>query len=273
MKKKTMPTLRDFVEGIGKASTIIRCDCRDMIAFTGDLTLTLLFICRHPGKIRWRETLYYMDLCGSQALPIVLMICYLMGLILGFQAAVQMQKFGTEIFVADLVGFSILKELGPLMVAMIATGRAGSAFAAEIGTMKVNEEIDALSTMGLSPMRFLVVPKMLAMLVTMPVLTVFGDVAGLLGGMTVGVTMLDLPMVVYYNRTIEVLSPTVFNLGLVKSVVFAFLIAAIGCMRGFQSENDAQGVGRATTSAVVTSIFWVVVADAILTMLFSVLGF
>lgn len=273
MHRKRLPTLRDFVEGIGKASSVISRDCRSMVAFSGALAETLLKVCRHPGKIRWRETLYYMDLCGSQALPIVLIICYLMGLILGFQAAVQMQKFGTEIFVADLVGFSILKELGPLMVAMIATGRAGSAFAAEIGTMKVNEEIDALSTLGLSPMRFLVVPKMLAMLVTMPVLTVFGDVMGLIGGMTVGVFMLDLPMVVYYNRTVEVLSPMVFTLGLVKSVVFAFLIAAIGCMRGFQADNDAQGVGRATTSAVVTSIFWVVIADAVLTMLFSILGF
>jgi phospholipid/cholesterol/gamma-HCH transport system permease protein len=268
-----MNSIREFVEKIGATSQHIGKDMRDMTTFIGDMSKVSVYIMRHPGKIRWRETFYYMDLCGSQALPIVLMICYLMGVILGFQSAVQMRKFGTELYVADLVGFSILKELGPLMVAMIATGRAGSAFAAEIGTMKVNEEISALETLGISPSRFLVVPKMVAMVIVIPVLTVFGDIIGLIGGFTVGVTMLGLPPVAYYNRTVAVLSPLVFSLGLVKSVVFALLIAIVGCMRGFQSDCDAQGVGRATTSAVVTSIFLVVIADAILTILFSFMGY
>ncbi|MFA7231917.1 MAG: ABC transporter permease [Victivallaceae bacterium] len=268
-----MHAVREFIDKIGSASEHIAIDVRDMIIFLGDLAKVIAEVVRHPRKVRWRETFYYMDMCGSQALPIVLMICYLMGLILGFQAAVQMRKFGTELYVADLVGFSILKELGPLMVAMIATGRAGSSFAAEIGTMKVNEEISALETMGFAPSRFLVIPKLLAMLIVMPVLTVFGDVIGLVGGLTVGVTMLGLPTVAYYDRTLEVLTPMVFALGLVKSVVFAFLIAVVGCMRGFQSDSDAQGVGRAATSAVVTSIFMVVVADAVLTILFSLMGY
>jgi phospholipid/cholesterol/gamma-HCH transport system permease protein len=214
-----------------------------------------------------------MDMCGSQAVPIVLMICFLMGVILGFQASVQMRKFGTELYVADLVGFSILKELGPLMVAMIATGRAGSAFAAEIGTMKVNDEISALETMGFAPSRFLVIPKMLAMVIVSPALTVFGDVIGIVGGFVVGTTMLGLPLMAYYNRTVEVLYPMIFILGLVKSVVFALIIAVIGCLRGFQSECNAQGVGRATTSAVVTSIFLIVIADAALTIIFSLMGY
>ena len=174
---------------------------------------------------------------------------------------------------ADLVGFSILKELGPLMVAMIATGRAGSAFAAEIGTMKVNDEISALETMGFAPSRFLVIPKMLAMVLVAPVLTVFGDVIGIVGGFVVGTTMLGLPLMAYYNRTVEVLYPMVFILGMVKSIVFALIIAVIGCLRGFQAECNAQGVGRATTSAVVTSIFLIVIADAVLTIIFSLMGY
>jgi len=244
-----------------------------MFEFTGDLTLAVCYAVRHPRKIRWRETLYYMDMCGSDALPIVALICTLMGLILGFQAAVQMQKFGTDIYVADLVGFSIIKELGPLMVAMIATGRAGSAFAAEIGTMKVSEEIDAMKTMGFVPSRFLVIPKLLAMLLVIPILTVFGDLAGLFGGFIVGWVKLDIPPVAYYSRTILVLTPMTFFMGLVKSVIFAFLIAVVGCMRGFDASSDAQGVGRSATSAVVSGIFLVVIADAVLTILFSTIGY
>jgi phospholipid/cholesterol/gamma-HCH transport system permease protein len=262
-----------IIEHIGQVAWEFFLDSIDMVRFIGELFYTTLLVIRHPRMVRWKETLYYMDMCGSKALPITIIICLLMGLILGFQAAVQMHKFGTDIFVADLVGLSILKELGPLMVAMIATGRAGSAFAAEIGTMKVAEEIDALKTMGFSPHRFLVIPKMLAMVCVMPVLTIYGDLAGLFGGFVVGVTMLGLPPVSYFNRSVLVLSPVTFSLGLVKSVVFAFIIAMVGCMRGFQSANDAQGVGRSTTSAVVTSIFWIVIADWFLTMIFTMMGY
>jgi phospholipid/cholesterol/gamma-HCH transport system permease protein len=214
-----------------------------------------------------------MDMCGSDALPIVTMICFLMGLILGFQTAVQMHKYGGDIFTADLVGFSITKELGPLMVAVIATGRAGSAFAAEIGTMKVSEEIDAMETMGLVTSRFLIMPKMIAMIMVIPILTVFGDIAGLFGGFLVGWLKLGIPPVAYYNRTILVLTPMTFVLGLVKSAVFAFLIAAVGCMRGFEAGSDAKGVGRSATSAVVSGIFLIVIADALLTFLFTTMGY
>ncbi len=264
---------RELVEKIGIASASVFRDMIEMVCFVGDLSKVSWRVLRKPSQLRWKETLYYMDMCGSQAVPIVLMICFLMGVILGFQAAVQMRKFGTELYVADLVGFSILKELGPLMVAMIATGRAGSAFAAEIGTMKVNDEISALETMGFAPSRFLVIPKMLAMVIVSPVLTVFGDVIGIVGGFVVGTTMLGLPLMAYYNRTVEVLYPMVFMLGMVKSVVFALIIAVIGCLRGFQAECNAQGVGRATTSAVVTSIFLIVIADAVLTIIFSLMGY
>lgn len=261
-----------MIEYVGEASVRIGHDCVNMLSFVGELAAAIYEAVKRPHKIRWRETLYYMDMCGSDALPIVTMICFLMGVILGFQASVQMHKFGTDIFVADLVGLSIVKELGPLMVAMIATGRAGSAFAAEIGTMKVSEEIDAMETMGFVPSRFLVMPKVIAMVTMIPLLTVFGDIVGIAGGFVVGNLKLELPLVAYYNRTIIAITATSFLFGLIKSVVFAFLIAGVGCMRGFEAQTDAQGVGRAATSAVVSSIFLVVIADAILTMLFSMVG-
>lgn len=274
MLKSAKPNpIVDMLDKIGSAAAIISADVHFFICFLGDLAKASARIIRHPGKLRVKDMFYYMDLCGSQALPIVLCICYLMGVILGFQFALQAQKVGAEVYVADGVGFSILKELGPLMVAIISTGRAGSAFAAEIGTMKVNEEISALQTMGFSPVGFLVVPKLLAMLITMPLLIVFGDFAGLLGGFTVGITMMKLTPAVYINRTLEVLLPSTLTMGVLKGLVFATIIALIGCMRGFQSSSDAQGVGRAATSAVVSSIFLIVVADAILTRLYTLWGY
>ncbi len=245
---------------------------RDLIAFIGAVGSEFWRELRHIRRLRIREIWYYFDLCGRQSLGIVLLICALMGVVLGLQAAIQMRKFGTELYVADLVGFSILKELGPLMVAMIATGRAGSAFAAEIGTMKVDEEISALATMGLSPIRFLVIPKLIAMLAAMPLLTIFGDAAGLLGGMIVGVTWLELPAAAYWNRSVEVLMPATFITGLVKSFVFAVLITLAGCRKGFEASSDALGVGRGATDAVVSSILLVVVADMVITVFYSIFG-
>ena len=210
-----------------------------------------------------------MDMCGREALLIVSLICFLMGLILGFQSAVQMQKFGASIFVADLVGLSILRELGPMMVAMICTGRVGSSFAAEIGTMKVNEEIDAMITMGINPTKFLVIPKILALCAVMPLLTVVGDFFGIIGGLVIGMVQLDLPFQIYYERSIQVLGPFDLIQGVIKSFVFSILIGGVGCLRGLQSTPDAQGVGRAATSAVLSGIFLIVFSDAIMTMIFT----
>jgi phospholipid/cholesterol/gamma-HCH transport system permease protein len=274
MEKSAGPNpIVEMFDKIGKAADIIAADFYFFVCFLGQFAIAVKQIVRHPSKLRTKDMFYYMDTCGSQALPIVLCICYLMGVILGFQFALQAQKVGAEIYVADGVGFSILKELGPFMVAIICTGRAGSAFAAEIGTMKVNEEISALQTMGFSPVGFLVVPKLLAMLITTPLLIVFGDFAGLAGGFTVGITMMGLTPVSYIDRTLEVLVPSTLAMGVLKGLVFATIIALIGCMRGFQSKSDAQGVGRATTSAVVTSIFLIVVADAVLTRLYTLWGY
>ncbi len=242
---------------------------RETVSFIGELAAALWQAIIAPHRIRWRETFYYMDMCGSDALPISTVICYLMGLILGIQGALQLQQYGADIFLADGVGLSIVKELGPLMVAMICTGRAGSAFAAEIGTMKVGDEIDALTTMGLVPSRFLVIPKLLAMVIVMPLLTVFGNVVGIFGGMSVAYFKLDIPVFSYIHRTLHAVSAANLGESLTKSVVFAVIIALTGCLRGFQADRDAQGVGRAATSAVVVAIFLVVVADAAITFLFN----
>jgi len=263
------PQIRPAIEYTGEASLKFWKDIINILAIIGEIAEASWFAVRNPRRIRWRETLFYMDICGADALPISCMICYLMGLILGFQASLQMHKFGTDLYVADMVGLSIVKELGPLMVAMICTGRAGSAFAAEISTMKVSEEIDAMVTMGFNPSRFLIIPKLLALVLVMPVLTVFGNVLGIIGGMTVGVFSLGLPVVTYFNRTVLVITPRCFSEGLIKSAVFAILIAAVGCLRGLEAKNDTHGVGSAATSAVVSGIFLVIIADTLMTYLFS----
>ena len=259
-------------EQVGAKTLSFWYGIQSILQFTGELCLALCRAARHPGKIRWGDVLIYMDRCGAGGLPIVLLICFLMGLILGFQAALQLQAFGADIYVANLVGLSVCRELGPLMVAMISTGRAGSAFAAEIGTMKVSEEVDALVTMGLEPSRFLVVPKVLALMTVMPLLTICGDVAGVAGGVVVGIVQLDIPFVSYWNQTVTTLVPWDVLQGLLKSVVFALFIAAVGCLRGLQTRGGAQGVGSSTTAAVVSGIFCIIISDAVMTMIFARLG-
>ena len=246
--------------------------CAAPFEFLGGVALVLPMVFKRRG-IRWRDLYYYFDLCGVRSLLTVIMISMLMGAVMALQAAMQMRKFGTEIFVVDLVAYATVKEFGPLMVAVIAIGRAGSAFAAEIGTMKVNEEISALQTLGIRPEAHLVLPKLLAMLVALPVLTIFGDAAGLLGGMFVGVGYLDLPPSVYFERTFAVLNCPTLMLGIAKGIPFSVLITLAGCYCGFTASGDALGVGRGATRAVVLSIFLITVADAVLAVLYSFIGY
>lgn len=264
MNGDTEKKIHDFFNGVG--SSVL-----DPVLFLGAVSRQLPALFRRRG-LRRRELFYYLDLCGAKSIPVVTLICFLMGAVLGIQAALQMRKVGTEIFVVDLVGFSVLKEFGPLMVAMISTGRAASAFAAEIGTMKVNEEISALETLGINPAAYLVLPKLLAMLIAMPLLTVIGDVTGIVGGMLVGLSV-NIPLQAYWTRTVTVLDSITFLLGVGKTLVFAALITLAGCYCGFKASSDAQGVGRGATSAVVLSIFLVVVADAVITLLYSFIGY
>jgi phospholipid/cholesterol/gamma-HCH transport system permease protein len=255
-------------EQLGGATLKVLSDFRELVVFSGELLLGLRDVLLRPARLRWRETWLYMERTGLDALPIVSLISFLMGLITAFQAAIQLTQFGADIYVANLVGLSIVRELGPLMTAIIAAGRSGAAFAAEIGTMKVSEEVDALTTMGFDRTRFLVTPKVLSMLVMLPCLTLCADLVGIAGGLTVAVLGLDLPVQVYVRQTRIALSIWDVSSGLIKSVAFAILVAGVGCLRGFQARAGAESVGRVTTSAIVAGIFLIIVADAVFTVLF-----
>jgi phospholipid/cholesterol/gamma-HCH transport system permease protein len=216
----------------------------------------------HLQKVRWGDVVSYMKKVGVDGLPIVGLISFLLGLIMAFMSSLQLKQFGANIYVASLVAVAMVRELGPIMTAIIVAGRSGSAFAAEIGTMKVNEEVDALATMGFSPMRFLSVPKVIASLLTVPVLTVFASIFAIMGGLIVGVLGLNLTIFTYIQQTMKAISIFDIVSGLVKSVIFAAAISAVGCQRGFKVRGGAEAVGNATTSAVVTSIFLIIVIDS-----------
>lgn len=256
---------------LGNAAYKFFSDIKNIIGFSGSVMIVIFKIIKNPRKIPIQETLYYIDKTGVDAVPIVSLICFLMGMILGFQGITQMKRFGIDIYVADLVGLGIVRELGPLMVAMICTGRAGSAFAAEIGTMKVSEEIDALTTMGIKPERILVIPKITALIIAMPLLTIIGDIVGIIGGTVVSLLASDITFSVFCNRTLQAIVPANVFESLLKSIVFAVLIASVGCLRGMEAQNDAKGVGRATTSSVVSGIFLIVIADALITFTYPLL--
>jgi phospholipid/cholesterol/gamma-HCH transport system permease protein len=209
---------------------------------------------------------------GVQALPIVSLISLLVGLILAFVGAVQLRKFGAQIYVADLVGIGMVRVLGAIMTGVIMAGRTGASFAAELGTMQVNEEIDALKTLGIPPIEFLVLPRMLALMLMMPLLCFYADLMGLLGGLIVGVNMLNLNLMEYINETRSIVDLTNIWIGIFHGFVFGVLVALSGCFRGMQCGRSAAAVGQATTSAVVTSIVCIVVATAIITLICEVLG-
>lgn len=235
--------------------------------FVGDLTLTLLSLVRHPGCLRLGDLVSYMQRVGVDALPIVALISFLMGLIMAFMSAVQLQQFGANIYVASLVALAMVRELGPIMTAIIVAGRSGSAFAAEIGTMKVSEEVDALITMGFRPTMFLVAPKVIASVLVVPLLAMYSNLFAIAGGLLIGVTALDLTPSAYMIQTMNTLKIFDIGWGFFKSAVFALLIASVGCFKGYQVRGGAASVGKATTSSVVTGIFLVVLVDSILAVI------
>jgi phospholipid/cholesterol/gamma-HCH transport system permease protein len=244
---------------------------RESLSFIGDVSLALARLASGKARFRKAELFFLMKSCGADALPIVCLISLLVGLILAFVGAVQLQMFGAQIYVASLVGIGMVRVMGAIMTGIIMAGRTGASFAAELGTMQVNEEIDALQTMGISPMEFLVLPRMLALTLMMPLLCVYADLMGILGGLIVGVGMLDLGVMEYYNQTVISLNLTHFWIGLFYSAVFGVLVALCGCLRGMQCGRSASAVGTATTSAVVTSIVSIIVATAIITVVCNVL--
>ena len=262
--------VKPFLMHIGDFGCTFGRDCVNILSFVGEVSIAFIYAIFHPRKVRWRETFYYMDSCGSDALPIIVVVGFLLGLVLALQGAIQLIQFGAQDMVIDLVVLALVKELGPIMIAVVATGRAGSAFAAEIGTMKVTEEVDAMITMGFSPVRFLVVPKVLALVIVLPMLTILGDIAGILGGMCITYFKLGISIPETFYKVFELITFPDYMQGLIKSLVFAILIAGVGCMRGFEASGDAQSVGRSATSAVVSGIFLIAVANAIITILFTI---
>ncbi len=267
---KAPPPQTNAVEEIGRATAQLFRDMRVQVAFIGETTEALWYAVTHPHRIRWKDVWYECEQVGANALPIVALISFLLGVILAFQAAVPMRQFGAEIFVADLVGLSILRELGPLMTAILLAGRSGAAFAAEIGTMKVNEELNALTTMGLDPVRFLVVTRILAALLMVPLLSLFANLVGVLAG---GLTMLsfNIPLVTYLKEVDSIVYLKDLMAGLVKTPVFALLIAGIGCLRGLQTETGASAVGISATRAVVSGIVLLVAVDGVFAVIYYIL--
>jgi phospholipid/cholesterol/gamma-HCH transport system permease protein len=257
---------------LGEAVFRQTSDLKFVFSFVGSVCLSVIYVCLHPKSLRTNDTVWSMEKTGVDAVPIVALISFLLGLIMAFMSSVQLRQFGANIYVASLVSLSMVRELGPIMTAIIVAGRSGSAFAAEIGTMKITEEVDALFTMGFDPTRFLVVPKIVATIIVVPFLTLFSDLFAIIGGLVVGIFMLDLTANAYMAQTIKTL--TLFDVfwGFLKSGVFALLITVVGCLRGFQVRGGASAVGRATTSAVVTSIFLIILSDSVFAIILRYWG-
>ncbi len=258
---------------LGTESLAAAGQTRVMLAFLGEAFLSALKLLRGAARYRRADFLLILQECGAQALPIVTLISFLVGVILAYVGAVQLRQFGAQIYVADLVGIAMTREMGAMMAAVIMAGRTGAAFAASLGSMQVNEEIDALTTLGISPMEFLVLPRMLALASMMPLLCVYADLVGVLGGASVGIGMLDLGSVEYFVRSSHAIALNDVLAGLVKSGVFGMLVAVAGCLRGMQCGRSSAAVGWAATSAVVTGIVLIIVSDALLTVIFNLVGF
>jgi len=251
-----------FVQ-LGDATIHSLSQIKFFISFIGSITLSVFKIIKKPALLRVNDTIGHMQTTGVNALPVVALISFLLGLIMAFMSSLQLRQFGANIYVASLVAMAMVSELGPIMTAIIVAGRSGSAYAAEISTMKISEEVDALFTMGFDPTTFLVIPRMIASVIVIPLLTIFSNIFAIAGGLVIGVTMLDLTATSYITQTMNSLKLFEVFWGLSKATVFAVLISGIGCLRGFQAKGGASAVGNAATSAVVTCIFMIVLFDSI----------
>jgi phospholipid/cholesterol/gamma-HCH transport system permease protein len=261
-----------FLQRVGEYALSTGRSTVEFINFIGAAFLAFLKFLAGKARFQRSDLMLFIQQTGAEALPIVTLISVLVGLIFAFIGAVQLMMFGAQLYVADLVGIAMVRVMGAVMTGVIMAGRTGASFAAQIGTMQVNEEIDALQTLGISPMEFLVLPRMLALVLMMPLLCIYSDLMGILGGLIVGVTMLDIDIELYLSQTQKALNLTHFGIGIVHSIVFGVLVALAGCLRGIQCGRSASAVGDATTSAVVTSIVAIVVATAIITVVCNVMG-
>lgn len=267
--KKNIP-YTNFVNLVGTRTIDMISSLKRYITFFGDITIALFKLLLARARLRKIDVLSIVQKSGPEALPIVALISFLVGLILAFVGSIQLAKYGSEIFVADLVGIAMVREMGAMMVGIVMSGRTGAAFAAELGSMKVNEEISAFKTFGISPIEFLVLPRIIALVCMFPLLTVFADAIGMLGGLVIGVGMFDISYEQYINRTLAALNIVQISTGVGKSVIYGVIVACIGCRMGLACENSSSGVGRATTSSVVQSITWIIVADAVFAVIFTI---
>jgi phospholipid/cholesterol/gamma-HCH transport system permease protein len=261
-----------FLARVGNNAVRTSAATVEHVRFLGDMTLTFAQLFKLKARFRAVDLFLLMQQCGAQALPIVTLISFLVGVILAFVGAVQLKQFGAQIYVADLVGIAMIREMGAMMTGIIMAGRTGAAFAAQLGTMKVTQEIDAFTTMGFSPLEFLILPRVIALVLMMPLLCVYADLVGVVGGAVIGVGMLDLSWSTYFRETVGAIDLTDVFGGVFKSSVYGVLIALAGCLRGIQCGNSSSAVGDAATSAVVTAIVAIVVACGIFAVVFYVLG-
>ena len=266
-KKKT-----SLIELIGKSLLDAKVELKNLVTFLGDLIQSAFSLIKGTGRFRFVDLMTYIQDCGPASLPIVSLISFLVGLILAFVGALQLSLFGAQMYLADLVGLGMTREMGALMVGIIMAGRTGASYAAQIGTMNVNSEIDALKTMGFNPMEFLVMPRMLALILVMPLLCLYADFMGMLGGAAVAIGLFDISSTEYWTRTELAVQFKDVLVGLFKASIFGILIAYSGCIRGMQCGRSASAVGDAATSAVVTGIIFIVVSDSLITIIFNQLG-
>jgi phospholipid/cholesterol/gamma-HCH transport system permease protein len=261
-----------LLERIGLASLSMWRAAPEMLHFLGEVTLSFGRLFRGTAQFRRSDLVLMIEDVGPHALPIVSLISFLTGMIVAYMGAVQLAQFGAQIYIANLVSLGMTREIGALMTGIIMAGRTGAAYAAQLGTMQVNEEIDAFRTMGFNPIDFLVLPRMLALVLVMPLLVLYSGIVGITAGMFVAVTVFDISTFEYYQQTVRSMAWTHIWVGVIKGTVYGMLIAFAGCLRGMQCGRSAQAVGEATTSAVVTSILFIVIAASLLTILFQQLG-
>ncbi len=261
-----------FLARVGLAAQSAVTTAGEFVTFLGLLTIAFGALLRRRARFRWSDLLLFIQQAGPEALPIVTLIAFLVGVIMAFVGAIQLQKFGAAIFIADLVGIAVVREMGALMTGIVMAGRTGAAFAAQLGTMKVTQEIDALTTMGIDPLEFLVLPRALALMLMMPLLALYANLIGVIGGAVIAAGMLDINPPVYFRELVRAVSLTDLLGGVFKASVYGVLIAIAGCLRGMQSGSSASAVGDAATSAVVTGIVLIVCACGLFAVLFYVLG-
>lgn len=260
------------VAGVGADALAAGRQARDFVAFVGELALAAVAALRHPTRFHGRAVLHELELGGHDALPIIGLTSFLLGVVVAYQGADQLRHYGANVFVVELVGYAMLREFAPLIGAIIIAGRSGSSYAAQLGTMVVTEEIDALRTIGIDPLQRLVLPKLVALAVALPLLTVFADLSGVFGGMVMARSQLDIGFVEFATRFGRVMQGSALLIGVGKALVFAVIIVVVGCFQGLRTRGSADSVGRQTTLSVVQAIFLVIVADALFSVAFNLLG-